>query len=511
MAGNKKLKLAAPPPNNSGIDLSNPTLTKIHATINTLPKLNFEAVEENNFLSELLAPIPLDVFHKYILHEKCVAILGNGPKRVEKLIARFFENGETLPLLQNTASESISIWLPSNNANNASVDSFKTEDAALAQRLFETNQASLYFRASEDTCDQLTKLVLQGLDWPLGVDSDGQSRGEVEVFLGNKRNATPTHTDFQHNFTIQLVGSKLWRFKRGDLANPLAAKSTHFANTPDNAKEHQLLLSSVCMGTSNLQPPSNSEETGWEEVELQAGDVMYHPPGMWHNVATTSLHSLSCNISLVSPSWADLVSQAVRQVMWKHALYRQPVCMRDFAKVKLALQNNGDLDLANIANGLQVLNHLPSSSNNQQDSEEEEEDVGIAWNGETRTLPGNKYTATTRFKTNPLAVVLFDTDAAFSSSNEEEEEEDSFNYVVSVNIGASTTTAVECMARFQVQDIPRSAHALLTLLRPNNNNSQNIEWTSKDLEACIKRSNAQPARWDCVADMLVQSGWWLIC
>ncbi|KAH9253652.1 hypothetical protein BASA81_008270 [Batrachochytrium salamandrivorans] len=454
---------------------------------NSLPKLS----EGELLLASLIAPLPVERFIDSILHRKVLAVCGNGPKRFEKFTDRYFESGDTLRLLETTASESISIWLPTSGATTGSlqVDSFKSNDAVLAQRLFESNQASLYFRASEETCELLTKQVLEGLGWPLGVDvNTEESKGEVEVFLGNARNATPTHTDFQHNFTIQLVGSKRWRFKRGDLANPLAAKSTHFANTPDGAKEVQLLLSSVCGGKSDLQPPEVAVDgEGWEEVELQAGDVLYHPPGIWHNVSTSSqtTHSLSCNISLVSPNWADVIASAVKQLLWSHALFRQPVAMRDYAKMTSAITLLPNL-LCDAALGIGALQHTYY----QKESE-------IEWDGSIVA-----YALTTNFRLNPLAAVLFDTDAF---ADDEEEDGDTFNCIVSTNIGASTPMEIEPMSRVQVTNLPRSLLSILTQLRPPCCDGKR-ELTGKELAALCGNNH----KWQAVARVLVGSGWWLL-
>lgn len=471
----KKLKLA--PSSSSSSRKAGKVVDIITVPINSLPKLG----EGELLLASLIAPLPIDRFIDSVLHRKALAVCGNGPKRFEKFTNQYFEGGDTSRLLETTASESVSIWLPTSGSSQ--VDSFKSDDSVLAQRLFESNQASLYFRASEETCELLTKQVLEGLGWPLGVDASTQeSKGEVEVFLGNARNATPTHTDFQHNFTIQLVGSKRWRFKRGDLANPLAAKSTHFANAPDGAKEVQLLLSSVCGGRSDLQPPE-AVGAGWEEVELQAGDVLYHPPGMWHNVSTSSqtTHSLSCNISLVSPSWADVIASAVKQLLWSQALFRQPVAVRDYAAVTAAVAQLPSL-LGDAVWGIGALQHTHRKSE-------------LEWTGEG----GDIYALSTSFRLNPLAAVLFDTDA-FADDNE-----DTFNCIVSTNIGASTPMAIEPMSRVQVTDLPRSLLPVLTLFRPASSGDCKRECTGRELAALCGDKH----HWQAVAQVLVESGWWL--
>jgi ribosomal protein L16 Arg81 hydroxylase len=44
--------------------------------------------------------------------------------------------------------------------------------------------------------------------------TDFTTMGEIETFWSRKGNLTDFHTDFQENFTLQIRGSKTWRFKR---------------------------------------------------------------------------------------------------------------------------------------------------------------------------------------------------------------------------------------------------------------------------------------------------------
>ncbi len=54
-------------------------------------------------------------------------------------------------------------------------------------------------------------------------------------------------------------------------------------------------------------PPPNLQ------VVLHAGDVLYHPPGYWHQV-TCEEDSISINISLAGKRWGDFVLGSLGQV-----------------------------------------------------------------------------------------------------------------------------------------------------------------------------------------------------
>lgn len=60
---------------------------------------------------------------------------------------------------------------------------------------------------------------------------DFSTMGEIETFWSKKGNLTDYHLDFQENFTLQLKGSKTWRFLRSGLEQPLLGYTPHYANT----------------------------------------------------------------------------------------------------------------------------------------------------------------------------------------------------------------------------------------------------------------------------------------
>ncbi len=51
-----------------------------------------------------------------------------------------------------------------------------------------------------------------GMNFGAYFASDGKTMGEIETFFSKKGNLTDYHIDFQENFTLQIKGSKIWRF-----------------------------------------------------------------------------------------------------------------------------------------------------------------------------------------------------------------------------------------------------------------------------------------------------------
>jgi hypothetical protein len=180
------------------------------------------------------------------------------------------------------------------------------------------------------------------------------------MFYTAAGNLTDWHFDFQENFTVQLSGSKRWRFAKSPVSSPLRGHQPHYDSAPDvverqlkaarlcpeasrfpfsppasllasNNSNHQsvppvLSSSSAAAATASSSPSLSSGSLGAnsdpevQEVVLVAGDVLYFPAGMWHAVECVEA-GVSLNVSLMASSWADLTASAV-----KHALSASSVC-----------------------------------------------------------------------------------------------------------------------------------------------------------------------------------------
>lgn len=151
---------------------------------------------------------------------------------------------------------------------------------------------------------------------------DGKPRGEIETFVAGKGHITGWHTDFQHNFTLQLKGSKTWYLKSGPVKNNIRALTPHYQARSNFEQQMKLHLISD-PESPDYEPPASFFQDA-EKVTLQAGDVLYHPAGIWHQVECTE-GSVSINVSLTSATWADLFSDALRQLFWASPLLREPL------------------------------------------------------------------------------------------------------------------------------------------------------------------------------------------
>ncbi|CAE8651307.1 unnamed protein product, partial [Polarella glacialis] len=174
--------------------------------------------------------------------------------------------------------------------------------------------AALYFRAPEE----LENLLVPGLCDALGAGFAGQ----IETFIAGKGHFTGWHTDFQHNFTFQLRGSKRWKFKEGPVKNNVRALTPHYRNRSNFEQQMKMHLISDPV-SPDFQPPATFFEDA-EEVTLHPGSVLYHPAGIWHCVESLTEDTVAINVSLTMASWADFLGDGLRQLFFASPPLRAP-------------------------------------------------------------------------------------------------------------------------------------------------------------------------------------------
>lgn len=167
-------------------------------------------------------------------------------------------------------------------------------------------------RAPEQISARLVTHMAAALGLDYAVLASSQPRGEVETFVSKKGHVTDWHFDFMENFTFQLKGTKVWKFKRSTIAHPIRGSTSHYRNvdtTEQQNKIHQLQDPQFDVEESF---PQRADDPEVITVELRAGDVLYHPAGIWHRVECND-DSISINVSLMPMSWADVLVSALKQ------------------------------------------------------------------------------------------------------------------------------------------------------------------------------------------------------
>lgn len=218
-------------------------------------------------------------------------------------------------LCENTASEQIHIWYPDRSGKSHAkfqkeIDSFGTNDIPLAVKSYERGGASLYFGSPVE----FRELFNKKLACQLGMNytayfPDFTSMSETEIFISTKGGYTDYHIDFQENFSIQLRGTKKWKLCKSGVTSPLAGFTPHYAKSGN--LEQQLKLLSMEFPFKYDKDEIESLAT---EIELNAGDVLYHPAGIWHAVECTE-DSVTINLSLKNLNKADIIAQSLKHLM----------------------------------------------------------------------------------------------------------------------------------------------------------------------------------------------------
>ena len=295
---------------------------------------------DTSLLSASLYPLTVDDFKRDYWRRSAVAIVGAGGARVEQLIADELCGLDVKELMAASASEQIFVWMKERHA--AADTSSASSPSALATQpissfpLDNPNQldaaltcynsgSSLYFRSPPALAHRFVRAFNAGVGFNFaGLDysstsSTSQPKGEIEVFVSRAGHHTGWHQDFQSNFTIQLRGKKTWTFGDVSVQHPVRGFTPHYKDR--STDELQYKVHSACQS----KPYDGEVPASGEQVTLSAGDVLYHPAGIWHAVSCDE-DSISINISLVATTTADLISDAVRQLLWRTEAGRAGLC-----------------------------------------------------------------------------------------------------------------------------------------------------------------------------------------
>jgi hypothetical protein len=314
-----------------------------HLVVRVPPK-GAADLSKDNFLNSFLAGLGADTFFREHYTRKCVAFVGGGAPRVERLVS-ILANGEVAALAKQTASETISCWLRVGGSHGPQLDTVRVADAASALTLHGAG-ASLYFRSSEEAAAAIIPTLARELGaGPFGFFSPSmtEAQGEIEVFCSKTGHTTDWHFDFQQNFTVQVSGSKRWKVKRSGITSPVRGATPHY-KTSSALVEEQLKLHGLATPDFEFKPDASYFDDA-EEVTLNAGDLFYFPAGCWHRVECTG-DGVSVNMSMVGTTYADLGASAVRTALWREPAWREAISLRGDCGMGSASSSAGSTSVA---------------------------------------------------------------------------------------------------------------------------------------------------------------------
>lgn len=337
---------------------------------------------DGSLLRNLLSPLDTGYFMKHCFRQCAVHIPSRGHDRIRSILSDM-DDLNVERIIQNSASESIFVWL---QQPDKTIYSTELDDRTTAYHLYKAGHA-IYCRANPNLEQALVSNMLRdtglgcGQYDPSGSSSVSMGRGEVETFVStNTNHVTNWHFDFQENFTIQLSGIKRWKIVRGTVSHPLRACTPHYA--APQVVESQVLAARLGHRKFQFHQPNESNSIGAvEEVVLGPGDVFYFPAGMWHTIQVLE-PGVSINISLMATNYAALTCQALQHLLLQKEEWRQCVSgdarghlislLKELPDIVRAFEQNSGAD----AILPPVLRHpLPEEANDNESATGEEEEM----------------------------------------------------------------------------------------------------------------------------------------
>jgi 50S ribosomal protein L16 3-hydroxylase len=148
--------------------------------------------------------------------------------------------------------------------------------------------------------------------WVRGLSSElgALGRGVGSLFASPAGASLGFHFDRDELFTIQLRGRKRWRVAPNDQVRSPDTGWVTGAPVPERLRLY----------CSEELPKEGPRE--FESFELAPGSVLYLPQGYWHATETIE-DSLSVELGLALPTWADLVIDAMRTLLLSREEWRE--------------------------------------------------------------------------------------------------------------------------------------------------------------------------------------------
>jgi ribosomal protein L16 Arg81 hydroxylase len=119
-------------------------------------------------------------------------------------------------------------------------------------------------------------------------------RVDFRAYMSGHRSGFTTHFDARHATTLQIEGTKKWRFAAGpSVLFPPANAEIREGIAEYVQADTVRRVRDLALDPPLATPPPDMEMT---EVVLQPGDVLYLPPGTWHAAEAVG-HSLAVNMA----------------------------------------------------------------------------------------------------------------------------------------------------------------------------------------------------------------------
>lgn len=139
------------------------------------------------------------------------------------------------------------------------------------------------------------------------------------AYLTPPHSGGPMHFDPQHVFFCQVSGEKHWK----------VSTAPAMTRPPVNVEAASLddhTLNLLAEFGWSLTLPSDAT---FVDILLKQGDVLYLPPGIWHESRTDETHSLHYTLTFYTISTWGVLFASLRAVMMKHPEWRRDLRFLD--------------------------------------------------------------------------------------------------------------------------------------------------------------------------------------
>jgi ribosomal protein L16 Arg81 hydroxylase len=192
----------------------------------------------------------------------------------------------------------------------------------------------------------------------------------LTAYLTPPNSGSNMHFDSQHVFLLQVAGEKLWR-----------VSTTPAVHAPPNnlgaaALRSQAVRETLRRRNLAVVPP---EDMQFAELHVTPGDVLYLPPGTWHEPRTLT-RSLHYTLTLFPVSMSQVLLAVLRALMTGESRWRRDLRFTDgantsearmLALIREALQELAT-DLAQVSPESVLRRAFPSGTRQPADGEAEE-------------------------------------------------------------------------------------------------------------------------------------------
>ncbi len=168
-------------------------------------------------------------------------------------------------------------------------------DTTQARRLFDEGMGLLFGEAN--LVSPVLSRWLEQVRRDLGLSA--LTYGRCLIYATPDGKGTAAHFDHNHNFVLQIRGTKIWTLAENhDVAHPMCRHTMGLPEDPE-----------LTTYMDRPMPTTMPEPT--QTFELRPGSLLFVPRGYWHATAATG-DALALNFTFTAPTWLDLFSAALR-------------------------------------------------------------------------------------------------------------------------------------------------------------------------------------------------------